>query len=105
MPNVGAGGRCTGHRALRDRGFRVLTDPSQLDTLSRGPVMGFFADGHLPKMSEGRGDYLERAIRKALEILSREAGERDRGFILMVEGSRLICGLTITMPKRPGGDA
>lgn len=51
--------------------------------------MGFFADGHLPKMSEGRGDYLERAIRKALEILSREAGERDRGFILMVEGSQI----------------
>ena len=57
-----------GIERLRDRGFRVLTDPSQLDTLSRGPVMGFFADGHLPKMSEGRGDYLERAIRKALEI-------------------------------------
>ena len=78
-----------GIERLRDRGFRVLTDPSQLDTLSRGPVMGFFADGHLPKMSEGRGDYLERAIRKALEILSREAGERDRGFILMVEGSQI----------------
>ena len=31
----------------------------------------------------------ERAIRKALEILSREAGERDRGFILMVEGSQI----------------
>ena len=74
---------------LRDRGFLVLTDPSQLDTLSRGPVMGFFADGHLPKMSEGRGDYLERAIRKALEILLREAGERDRGFVLMVEGSQI----------------
>ena len=78
-----------GIERLRDRGFRVLTDPSQLDTLSRGPVMGFFTDGHLPKMSEGRGDYLERAIRKALEILSREAGERDRGFILMVEGSQI----------------
>ena len=78
-----------GIERLRDRGFRVLTDPSQLDTLSRGPVMGFFADGHLPKMSEGRGDYLERAIRKALEILSREAGERDRGFVLMVEGSQI----------------
>ena len=51
--------------------------------------MGFFADGHLPKMSEGRGDYLERATRKALEILSREAGERDRGFVLMVEGSQI----------------
>ena len=37
----------------------------------------------------GGGDYLERAIRKALEILSREAGERDRGFILMVEGSQI----------------
>ena len=78
-----------GIERLRDRGFRVLTDPSQLDTLSRGPVMGFFTDGHLPKMSEGRGDYLERATRKALEILLREAGERDRGFVLMVEGSQI----------------
>ena len=51
--------------------------------------MGFFTDGHLPKMSEGRGDYLERATRKALEILLREAGERDRGFVLMVEGSQI----------------
>ena len=51
--------------------------------------MGFFTDGHLPKMSEGRGEYLERATRKALEILLREAGERDRGFVLMVEGSQI----------------
>lgn len=82
-------GGVSGIDRLRERGFRVLTDPEQLDTLSRGRAMGFFAEGHLPKMLDGRGDFLEKATRKALEILSQEAAARDKGFILMVEGSQI----------------
>ena len=82
-------GGVSGIDRLRERGFLVLTDPEQLDTLSRGPAMGFFAEGHLPKMLDGRGDFLEKATCKALDILSQEAAARDKGFILMVEGSQI----------------
>ena len=82
-------GGVSGIDRLRERGFLVLTDPGQLDTLSGGPAMGFFAEGHLPKMLDGRGDFLEKATRKALDILSQEAAARDKGFILMVEGSQI----------------
>ena len=78
-----------GIERLRDRGFRGADRSlEQLDTLSRGPVMGFFADGHLPKMSEGRGDSGAGDPQGAGDSVAR-AGKRDRGFILMVEGSQI----------------
>ena len=58
--------------------------PEMLDTLSALPVLAAVADKHLPRAAE-RGDFLPRATRKALELLSAD----DAGFFLMVEGSQI----------------
>ena len=79
----------TGLERLQERGYAVLERPSQLDTIARTPVMGFFAEGHLPSMLQGRGDFLPRATRTALRLLEGEADSLGTGFVLMVEGSQI----------------
>lgn len=74
---------------LREGGCPVVEQWAQMDTITRGRVVGLFAEGHMPSMLEGRQDYLPKATAKALEILSNNAEERDRGFVLMVEGSQI----------------
>ena len=59
------------------------------DTITSGKVVGLFASKHMPYAHKGRGDYLPRAVGKALEILSNDAAERDEGFMLVVEGSMI----------------
>ena len=59
------------------------------DTIASGKVVGLFASKHMPYAHKGRGDYLPRAVGKALEILSNDAAERDEGFMLVVEGSMI----------------
>lgn len=76
-------------KRLQEQGYTVLDREEQLDTLSHTPVMGFFAEEHLPSKQEGRGDFLPEATRTALELLAREADRRDAGFVLMVEGSQI----------------
>lgn len=71
--------------AFRAKGYRVVSQPEQLDTLSGLPVVAAVADKHLPAAAE-RGDYLPRATKKALELLS---ADNDQGFFLMVEGSQI----------------
>ena len=82
-------GPMTGLERLQERGYAVLERPSQLDTIARTPVMGFFAEGHLPSMLQGRGDFLPRATRTALRLLEGEADSLGTGFVLMVEGSQI----------------
>lgn len=74
---------------LREGGCPVITEWAETDTIVNGRVVGLFAEGHLPSMLNGRGDFLPRATAKALEILSCNARERNKGFILMVEGSQI----------------
>lgn len=72
---------------LRSKGYRVIDTLAAADTIASGKVVGLFAPKHLPYAHKGRGDYLPRAVDKALEILSNEAAARQSGFMLMVEGS------------------
>lgn len=74
--------------AFRRRGYLVADSLAEADTLTRGRVLCVVADGALPAAPE-RGDFLPRATRCALRILSGEAARRDRGFLLMVEGSQI----------------
>lgn len=53
-----------------------------------GKTAAFIADGHPLKMSEGRGDYQRKAVRKALNLLK----QNKNGFFLMVEGSQIDWG-------------
>lgn len=72
--------------AFRRRGYAVIDTLPAADTIRSGRVLGAFAEGHLPEADQ-RGDYLCRATRKALEILSADADASGSGFVLMVEGS------------------
>lgn len=74
---------------LRAKGYRVIDTLAAADTIASGKVVGLFAPKHLPYVHKGRGDYLPRAVGKALEILANDAGERNEGFMLMVEGSMI----------------
>jgi alkaline phosphatase len=74
--------------SLRKRGYTIvykLSDISPSDSLKTGC---FMADRDLPKMSEGRGDYLPQATRLALDKLSRD----ENGFFIMIEGSQIDWG-------------
>lgn len=66
------------------RGYRILADREQMDSVARGKVLGLFAEKNLPGMRTGRGDYLPRATERALEIL---ANNSRNGFFAMIEGS------------------
>lgn len=71
-------------------GYQVLHSQDELANVSEGKVVGLFAEDNMPKMSDGRGDYLLQATNKALEILTNNVeNENKRGFMLMVEGSKI----------------
>ncbi|WP_418982662.1 alkaline phosphatase [Alistipes sp.] len=70
--------------AFRRRGYQVIDTLPAADTIRSGRLLGALAEGHMPGLPE-RGDYLCRATRKALDILSADAA--GGGFVLMVEGS------------------
>lgn len=71
-----------------ERGYRVVRSLADADTLVAGRLLCVAAEEHLPPAAE-RGEYLPQAVRKALQILSNDAAERDEGFLLMVEGSQI----------------
>lgn len=75
----------TWFEAFREKGYRIVREPDRIDTLSALPALAAVADEHLPRAAE-RGDFLLRATRKALELLSTD---NERGFFLMVEGSQI----------------
>lgn len=65
--------------------FRNLEDYS-VDVAEKAAV--FVADDHLDKYLEGRGNYLESAVEKALKKLS----QNESGFFIMIEGSQIDWG-------------
>ncbi|MEG1621829.1 MAG: alkaline phosphatase [Alistipes sp.] len=75
--------------ALKDKDYRVITSLDAAADIHSGRVVGLFAENHLLSMLEGRGDYLQPAVNKALEILARNAAVQQKGFVLMVEGSQI----------------
>jgi len=75
---------------LTANGFKVNTESLQVD----GPLTGdskygfLLADDGMPRMLDGRGDFLPRATRMAIDHLSRN----EDGFFLMVESSQIDWG-------------
>ena len=74
--------------SLTSKGFDI-------DTVSLAPEVDFpqkygylLAPNGMPKMVEGRGDFLAQATRQAIEYLSQDPD----GFFLMVEGSQIDWG-------------
>ena len=75
---------------LKDEGYSVIYDQSEMDGIHSGRVVGLFAEENLPELKDGRGDYLARATEKALEILTADVkADRKKGFVMMVEGSQI----------------
>ncbi len=72
---------------MKAKGYDVITD--QLPkTPSKNNEIILLAEDGMPKMSEGRGDFLPNATKLALEKLSKN----EKGFFLMVEGSQIDWG-------------
>jgi alkaline phosphatase len=72
---------------LNKNGFHIDTTALPTRAVTGKHVILLAEDG-MPKMSEGRGDFLPKATQLAIESLAREAN----GFFLMVEGSQIDWG-------------
>ncbi len=72
---------------MKTKGYEVITDQLP-NTVSEKNELILLADDGMPKMSEGRGDFLPNATKLALEKLSKN----EKGFFLMVEGSQIDWG-------------
>ncbi|MBT0607477.1 alkaline phosphatase [Aequorivita echinoideorum] len=72
---------------MKEKGYSVFTE--NLPTKpSLGKEIILMAEDGMPKMSEGRGNFLTDATKLALEKLSKN----ENGFFLMVEGSQIDWG-------------
>jgi alkaline phosphatase len=74
---------------LREKGYRMITSPEELELKEDDQrIAALVAEGHLPPISQGRGDFLEKATDMALELL----GKNKDGFFLMIESSQIDWG-------------
>lgn len=77
--------------ALKDKGFTVNTSelPMQSKKIFNYKQGYLLAPDGMPKMLEGRGDFLPNATKLAIESLSQMS---EKGFFLMIEGSQIDWG-------------
>lgn len=74
---------------LQRAGYGLVTTLDEVERCRTAKLLGLFAGEHLPSALDGRGDYLPRATRLALDRLAAEAQRRHVGFVLLVEGSQI----------------
>ncbi|WP_310992803.1 alkaline phosphatase [Aequorivita marina] len=72
---------------MKAKGYDVITDKLPKSPSKNNEIILLAEDG-MPKMNEGRGDFLANATKLALEKLSKN----EKGFFLMVEGSQIDWG-------------
>lgn len=72
---------------MKAKGYEVITDQLPQTPNEKNELI-LLAENGMPKMSEGRGDFLPNATKLALEKLSKN----EKGFFLMVEGSQIDWG-------------
>lgn len=72
---------------MKAKGYEIFTDQLPKTPSEKNELILLAEDG-MPKMSEGRGDFLSNATKLALEKLSKN----EKGFFLMVEGSQIDWG-------------
>ncbi|WP_411766899.1 alkaline phosphatase [Winogradskyella sp. A3E31] len=79
-------------KALRDKNFAVdTTNLSSFDDIKSNEKMAYILHEYdLPKMSEGRGDFLPNATELGIQFLNKDASNPN--FFLMVEGSQVDWG-------------
>jgi len=72
---------------MKAKGYEVSTDQLPTTPSDKNQLILLAEDG-MPKMSEGRGNFLPNATKLALEKLSKN----EKGFFLLVEGSQIDWG-------------
>ncbi|HBL80788.1 MAG TPA: alkaline phosphatase, partial [Aequorivita sp.] len=72
---------------MEAKGYKVITDQLPQQPSESNELILLAEDG-MPKMGQGRGDFLPNATKLALEKLSK----KEKGFFLMVEGSQIDWG-------------
>lgn len=73
---------------LLEKGYTMIYKSELIPTVTEGKLAGLLYDEAPPKFSDGRGDMLPVASKKAIELLSQDA----KGFFLMIEGSQIDWG-------------
>lgn len=75
------------YEAMRAKGFDIHTDALP-EKVSEKKQLIILAEDGMPKMIDGRGDFLPNSTKLALDYLSKN----EDGFFLMVEGSQIDWG-------------
>jgi len=73
---------------LRKRGYTIVYSLDDIKTSDPNNIGCLVADTNLPKVLDGRGNYLSRATQIALSRLSKN----QNGFFIMIEGSQIDWG-------------
>lgn len=86
---IGAGGKhfTTISEQLQQKGYRYATQLSALDTI-KGNKYLVLADSASLTIQKGRGDFLQRSLKKSLQTLTPNKG----GFFLMLESAQIDWG-------------
>jgi alkaline phosphatase len=74
--------------SLRAHGYFVARDMKDVDLPTINKLAALLADGHMPRISAGRGSMLPDATDMAIKVVKRN----KKGFFLMVEGSQIDWG-------------
>jgi len=74
--------------SLQNKGYNLIYNYEEIDDARGSLIAGLFGEKHLPKHLEGRGDYLDKASMKAIEVLD----QNENGFFLMIESSQIDWG-------------
>jgi alkaline phosphatase len=73
---------------MKGKGFEVYTDSSKWKDISSSRMLYLSASDGMPRMLDGRGDFLKRGTFMAIKNLERN----PQGFMLMIEGSQIDWG-------------
>ncbi len=74
---------------MEEKGYTMVYSLDDILAFEGERLGALLSDNAMPRMLDGRGDYLSKATGKALEILDRNS---EKGFFMMVEGSQIDGG-------------
>lgn len=74
--------------AFTRKGYTVARSLDEAAGVEKGRLLTVVADEYAPKAPK-RGDYLPEASKKAMEVLYNNTAGKQKGFLLMIEGSQV----------------